>query len=94
MRNTDIRWNFGLNADARSGSISVSVDGKQVKTVSGIDSTRLEVCPLEPNRAFTLTFEAKGDARLYSFWTSDAKGRSGGYLAGGSPESATLRDVD
>ena len=30
---------------------------------------------------------------LYAFWTSDAKGRSGGYLAGGSPESDTLRDM-
>ncbi len=31
-------------------------------------------------------------AKLYSFWTGGADGRSGGYLAGGSPESATLRD--
>ena len=32
--------------------------------------------------------------KLYSFWTGGVDGRSGGYLAGGSPESATLRDEE
>ena len=82
------------NADTRGGSLVVSVNGKKTRTISGVDSTRIEVCPLKPNREFTLTFEATGGAKLYSFWTSNAKGRSGGYLAGGSPESTTLRDVD
>lgn len=83
-----------VNADTRGGELVVSVNGEKAKTIKDVDSTRLEVCPLAPNREFTLTFEARGEAKLYSFWTSDAKGRSGGYLAGGSPESATLRDEE
>ncbi|HRT28348.1 MAG TPA: hypothetical protein P5527_01010 [Kiritimatiellia bacterium] len=82
-----------VNVDAREGELDV-VSGGWRKTLKGVDSTRLEVGPLAPNESFTLTFTARGGARLYSFWTSDAKGRSGGYLAGGSPESRTLRDED
>lgn len=82
-----------VNADVRQGELSVSVDGRHVKTLSGVDATRIPICPLTPDRPFTMTFEAHGGARFYSFWTSDAKGRSGGYLAGGSPESTSLRDL-
>ncbi len=82
-----------VNADIRQGELSVFVDGRRVKTLKEADATRMPVCPLAPNRPFTLTFEARGGAKLYSFWTSDGKGRSGGYLAGGSPESDTLMDL-
>ena len=87
-----------VNVDARQGELAVRVEGQSgrcfgARKVSGVDSTRLEVGSLEPNKPFSLVFSSTGGARLYSFWTGGADGRSGGYLAGGTPESATLRDV-
>ena len=82
----------------RQGELAVRVEGQDGKCfgerkVTGVNSTRLEVGALAVNMPFTLTFVSTGGAKLYSFWTGGADGRSGGYLAGGSPESATLRDV-
>ena len=82
-----------INADVRLGELKVASSGGLSRTFKGVDSTRLEVGKIMPGREFTLTFTAMGGAKLYAFWTSDAKGRSGGYLAGGSPESETLRDM-
>ena len=87
-----------VNADTRQGALTVRVEGQDGKNfgekrISGKDSTRREVGALEANKPFTLVFASSGGARLYSFWTGGADGRSGGYLAGGSPESASLRDV-
>ena len=56
------------------------------------DYTRLEVGAVEPGIPFALVFRSTGGAKLYSFWTGGADGRSGGYLAAGSPGSPTLRD--
>ena len=86
-----------VNADARQGELSIRVVGQDGKCfgerkMSAMDSTRLEVGALEANKPFSLVFSSTGGAKLYSFWTGGADGRSGGYLAGGSPESATLRD--
>ena len=86
-----------VNADARQGELLVRVEGQDgkcfgEKKISGTNSTRLEVGALEANRPFTLVFTSTDGAKLYSFWSGGADGRSGGYLAGGSPESATLRD--
>ena len=87
-----------VNADARQGELTVRVEGQDgkcfgEKKILDANSTRLEVGALEANKPFTLVFTSTGGAKLYSFWTGGADGRSGGYLAGGSPESATLRDV-
>lgn len=87
-----------VNADARQGELTVRVEGQDGKSfgerkIAGANSTRFEVGPLEANRPFTLVFTSSGGAKLYSFWTGGADGRSGGYLAGGSPESVTPRDV-
>ena len=88
-----------VNADARQGGLTVRVEGQDgkcfgEKKISGANSTRLEVGALEANRPFTLVFASTGGAKLYSFWTGGANGRSGGYLAGGSPESASLQDAE
>ena len=88
-----------VNADARQGELTVRVEGQDgkgfgEKKIAGADSTRLEAGALEANKPFTLVFTSTGGAKLYSFWTGGANGRSGGYLAGGSPESATLRDEE
>lgn len=88
-----------LNLDAKKGSVDVkatAADGKTLgrATYSSVDATRLQAFALPARRPFALSFKMTGGAKLYSFWTSDAKGRSGGYLAGGSPESKTLRDVE
>lgn len=82
-----------INADTSSGELKVSSSTGLSRTLKGVNSTRFEVGALESGKEFTLTFTASGGAKLYSFWTSDAKGRSRGYLAGGSPESDTLRDM-
>ena len=42
-------------------------------------------------RPVRIRFKAR-DAELYSFWFSDETGRSRGYLGGGSPDHATLKD--
>jgi hypothetical protein len=72
----------------------VGQDGKNFgeRKISGKNATRLEVGAVDANNPFSLVFISRGGAKLYSFWTGGADGRSGGYLAGGSPESATLRD--
>ena len=85
------------NVDARQGVLTVRVVGQDGKNfgeckVSGANSTLLEIGEVEANKPFALEFESKGGAKLYSFWTAGGDGRSGGYLAGGSPESETLRD--
>lgn len=86
-----------INADVKAGELVIRVaqDGKTFgeKRLANVDSTRLEVGALEPRKPFTLTFTASGGAKLYSFWTSDESGKSGGYLAGGSPDCAMLRDL-
>ena len=87
-----------MNVDARHGELTVRVEGQDgkcfgEKKISGKDSTRLEMGALEANKPFLLVFSSTGGAKLYSFWTGGADGRSGGYLASGSPESASLRDV-
>ena len=86
-----------VNVDARQGELTVRVEqnGKNFgeRKISGVNSTRLEVGALEANNPFTLVFSSTGGAKLYSFWTGGADGRSGGYLAGGSPESTSLRDA-
>lgn len=82
-----------INADVSAGELKVESSTGLSRTFKGVDSTRMEVGALAANQEFTLTFTASGGAKLYSFWASDAKGRSGGYLAGGSPESDTLRDL-
>ena len=87
-----------VNVDTRQGELTVRVEGQDgkcfgEKKISVKDSTRLEVGALEANRPFTLVFVSTGGARLYSFWASGTDGRSGGYLAGGSPGSASLRDA-
>ena len=86
-----------VNADVRQGELTVRVEGQDgqnfgTKKISDANSTRLEVGALEANKPFTLVFTSTGGAKLYSFWSGGADGRSGGYLAGGSPESATFRD--
>ena len=86
-----------VNADTRQGELSVRVEGQDgkcfgEKNISGKDSTKLEVGAIEANKPFTLVFTSTGGAKLYSFWTGGADGRSGGYLAGGSPECASPRD--
>ena len=68
-----------------------SGDGHTLLLATG-ELGRFEVGAIEPNSPFTLVFKSTGGAKLYSFWTGGADGHSGGYLAGGSPESATLRD--
>jgi len=88
-----------LNVDAKRGAVKVSAsdaDGVRLgeATYASVDATRLMSFALPADKPFELTFDVTGGAKLYSFWTSDAKGRSGGYLAGGSPESKTLRDVE
>ena len=86
-----------VNADTRQGELTVRVVGQDGKNfgerkISGKNATRLEVGAVDANNPFSLVFISRGGAKLYSFWTGGADGRSGGYLAGGSPESATLRD--
>ncbi len=87
-----------LNLDAREGAVTVvataAADGRCLgsETFTGVDSTRKSAFALTPGVPFVLTFKLTDGARLYSFWTSDGRGRSGGYLAAGSPESRTLRD--
>lgn len=86
------------NVDARQGELIVRVTGQDGKNfgerkISGVDSTRLEIGAVEAGRPFVLEFVSSGGARLYSFWPGGADGRSGGYLAGGSPESETAQDV-
>ena len=93
---TDRLW---VNADARQGELTVRVEGQDgkcfgEKKISGANYMRLEVGALEANRPFTLVFTSSGGAKLYSFWTGGANGRSGGYLAGGSPESESLQDAE
>ena len=88
-----------VNADVRQGSLAVRIEGQDGKSFgerripAGTDSTRFEVGAVQPNIPFTLVFSSSDGAKLYSFWSGGSDGRSGGYLAGGSPESATLRDV-
>ena len=86
-----------LNVDARAGAVEVTAedpDGNRLGgcTVGGADSTRYEAFRLAAEKPFRLRFAVRGGAKLYSFWTSDGAGRSGGYLGGGSPSSKTLRD--
>ena len=86
-----------LNVDAREGAVGViaeDLDGKRLgeRKVEGIDATRYEAFKVEPAKPFRLRFAMRGGAKLYAFWMSDASGRSGGYLGGGSPSSKTLRD--
>ena len=80
-----------VNADTRQGELIIRVMGEDGKCfgarkVSGVDSARLDIGMLEPNKPFELAISSVGGAKLYSFWASDKNGRSGGYLAGGSPE--------
>ena len=86
------------NVDSRQGELIVRIaeqDGKNFgeRRISGVDSTRFDVGAIESNNPFSLEFVSNGGAKLYSFWAGDADGCSGGYLAGGSPGSATLRDI-
>lgn len=86
-----------VNADTRQGELTVCVVGQDGKNfgerkISGKNATRIEVGAVDANNPFSLVFKSTGGATLYSFWTGGAAGRSGGYLAGGSPESAALRD--
>jgi len=86
-----------LNADAKSGSIEVTAEdlsGKRIGTclLKGEDSTRRQAFKLPSHTPFKLKFSVRDGAELYAFWSSDASGKSGGYLGGGSPSSKTLRD--
>jgi hypothetical protein len=47
---------------------------------------------LPSHTPFKLKFSVRDGVKLYAFWSSDASGKSGGYLGGGSPSSKTLRD--
>ncbi len=71
------------------------------KVLCGVDSTCVEVkwqdgAPALTNlkgRPIRLRFKTK-DSALYAFWFSDESGASRGYLAGGSPGHATLKDTE
>ncbi len=71
------------------------------RILKGVDSTCVEVTwrgdaaalANLKNKPIRLRFKTK-DAALYAFWFSDASGASRGYLAGGSPGHATLRDME
>lgn len=63
----------------------------------GVDSTRCELRGGErigefAGRAVRIEFAVE-EGELYSFWFSDAGGKSRGYLAGGGPGHAGLRDL-
>lgn len=86
-----------VNADVRHGELRVRVEGHDGKNfrerrISGVDSARFEVGAIAPNRPFALRFVSTGGAKLYSFWVGGADGRSGGHMAGGSPDCASMRD--
>ncbi|MDO5317005.1 MAG: glycosyl hydrolase family 32 [bacterium] len=88
-----------VNANAAGGSLKAEIlDEKGAvlsvsKDWSG-NATKAEILgglATLAGRTIRLRFTAK-EAQLYAFWFSDASGRSRGYLAGGSPQHATLRD--
>jgi hypothetical protein len=86
-----------VNADTRQGELSIRIVGQNGKNfgerkLSGKNATQIEVGAVEANNPFSLVFISTGGAKLYSFWTGGVDGCSSGYLAGGSPESSTLRD--
>lgn len=87
-----------INVNAKGGVLSVVAEGLDGNCLGSCqiqeeDSVKREVFELPTGTPFRLKFSIRGRAKLYSFWTADASGKSGGYLGGGSPESSTLRDV-
>ncbi len=81
-----------VNADCSAGEIEVSVVGGASRVLRGVDATRIEVLPAAPGKV-KLAFRLSGGAKLYSFWFSDATGKSRGYLGGGGPDYGGVRDV-
>ena len=88
-----------VNANAAGGELRVEVLDADGRTLAAskpfaANATKAEVlgglgaCAGKPVR---LRFTAR-DAQLYAFWFSDASGRSRGYLAGGSPDTKSLRE--
>lgn len=82
-----------VNADCSKGELDVEVVGGAKRTLKGVDATKIEVLAAKPGTV-RLKFRLRGGAKLYSFWFSDKRGRSGGYVAGGGPAYSGLRDVN
>jgi len=93
-----------VNADAAQGSLGVEAidtNGKVLAAFAPVrkDGTKLALAPTSGSLAscvgkrvrFRFTLDK---ATLYSFWVSkSARGESGGYLAGGGPGYAGIRDL-
>ena len=88
-----------VNLDAPEGALKVSVvarDGRELKAFEPVkgNRTKLEVGDVGElaGQDVRFRFDISGGT-LYSFWVAkDADGKSGGYLAGGGPGYAGLRD--
>ena len=85
------------NVDAKKGLCVIRIEDSEGRNfgerkIEGADSTRFEVGALESGKPFRLRITCSGEAKFYSFWTSDGSGKSGGYLAAGAVGSPTLRD--
>ena len=90
-----------VNLDAPAGRLSTEVlDAQSERVLARLgdvagDSTKLEVGDVSvfAGRAVRLRFTLER-GELYSFWLApDARGASGGYLAGGGPGYRGLRDL-
>lgn len=99
-----------VNADTSAGELRIEVLDEDGQPMDGLtladcipvseDSTIRQVCwqdgaNLEAlcNQPVQFRFNLTNGS-LYSFWISDEGGASGGYLAGGAPGHATLRDEE
>jgi hypothetical protein len=99
-----------VNADTRGGELRVEVLDQQSNPIDGLtlaaclpvseDSTIREIrwqdganlqalCDQPVRFRFHVT-----NGSLYAFWVSDVSGASGGYLAGGGPGYASLKDEE
>ena len=93
-----------VNVSAPAGSVSVEALDDAGRPVvkfrpEGGDSTRLELRPVDGSladwvgRPVRFRFHLR-NATLYSFWISPSpRGESTGYLAGGGPGHAGVRDL-
>ena len=90
-----------VNANASGGFLKVEVLDEADAVLAASrgwtgNATKAELLGgLAPfaGRTLRLRFTAK-ESQLYAFWFSDVSGRSRGYLAGGSPQHATLQDLN
>lgn len=81
-----------VNADCSQGSIEVEIEGGDRAKLENVDSTKICVCAAKPG-VTKLRFKLSGGARLYSFWFSDSKGASRGYLGGGGRDYPGTKDL-